>query len=216
MPIYYLVLKADSFQAQLRPALAASWRQRSFGPCRALCAALRPEAEAFARRYHTGAEEPLLSLVERGLAFDRDLWRALVGEVLLYSAEEVPEVQSAPETLCCLLAPEQYRQGDVPRERFAPIQQTHFGSRDLVFGGGIYRPEQAGYNDAADVARLAGYLAGVDPRHWTAAELADLRDAGDEEERVEEVELVREWFPALCDLYRRAAAQRRMVVCEVL
>jgi hypothetical protein len=61
------------------------------------------------------------------------------------------EFQTNAETLCCLLAPEQYRSGTVLREQLVPIQQVLRGSRDLTFGSTVYRPEQAGYNDAADV-----------------------------------------------------------------
>jgi hypothetical protein len=154
--------------------------------------------------------------VLEGLSFDRACWRHLVGEVLLYGAAELPELEIAPETLCCLLAPEPYREGIVPRERLAPIQQAHYGARDLVFGGGYYRPEHAGYNDSDDVARLAAYLAAVDPTRWRVADLANLREMTDETERLEELEFAREWFPALCELYQRAGECNRVVVCEMI
>ena len=60
------------------------------------------------------------------------------------------------------------------RESLPPILQAHRGSRDLTFGAAVYRPEHAGYNNAADVARLADYLAAVRPEHWTPADLAGL------------------------------------------
>jgi hypothetical protein len=150
------------------------------------------------------------------MAFDRHCWRALVGEVLWYSARDIPEFQTAPDTLCCLLAPDVYRQPDWPRERFVPIQQVHFGTRDLVFGGGFYRPEHAGWNDVGDVARLAAYLEAIHPEHWTVRDLDSLRDAANDEERADELEWVREWFPALQHLYRGAAEGGQIVVCEVL
>ena len=54
-------------------ALAEAWRRRSFAPCRPLCAALTPAVVAFAERYHTGHDEPLLAQVSRGaVPFDRD------------------------------------------------------------------------------------------------------------------------------------------------
>jgi hypothetical protein len=216
MPLYFLLLDANRFHQQLRPALAASWRVRSFEPCCALCVALLPAVHKFAERYHSTPEDTLVARVATGLSCDRDFWRSLAGEVLWYSAGDIPEFQTNPESLCCLLAPEQYRQGDVPREHFAPIQQVHFGARDLVFGGGYYRPEHAGYNDREDVTRLADYLAAVDPARWTAADLQQLRGMTDEEERAEELDFVREWFPSLQELYRSAAEQAQMVVCEVL
>src|SRR5262249_3264739 len=91
MADYFLVLDAATFEGRARPALAAAWRARSFVPCRDLCAALTPSAHSYAERYHTGAGEPLLCQVFRGLPFDRGNWRTLVGEVLLFSALEIPE-----------------------------------------------------------------------------------------------------------------------------
>ncbi len=213
MPIYYIVLDHRVFHEDIVPPLAASWRQRSFVPCRALCASLRPIVAGFRAQLYAGSEEPLLVQVERGLPFDLRVWRTLVGEVLLFAAAEVPELQTAPETLCCLLAPDQYRAGDVPRERFAPIQQAHFGSRELTFGAAVYRPEQVGLNDRDDVVRLAAYLAEVEPQSWSIAALAELRGVEDDE-RAEELEYVRDWFPALQDLYRQASERGRVVVCE--
>ena len=116
----------------------------------------------------------------------------------------------------CLLAPERCREETAGREHFAPIEQAHYGSRDLVFGGGFYCPERAGYNDISDAERLATYLDTLDPGSWTAEALAGLPELESAEERVEELEYVRAWFPALRDLYRRARAERQVVVCEVL
>jgi hypothetical protein len=215
MPLYFLLLSEPFFQRQLRPALAASWQQRSFEPCRGLCADLLPAVQAFAVRYHTGHDETLLVRVADGLPFDRDYWRALVGEVLWYGAAEIPELETAPDTLGCLLGPQQVAT-DLTRERFAQIHQAHYGARDLVFGGGYYRPEHAGYNDAADVARLADYLAGLDPQAWTPADLSALPDLADEQERADELEYARDWLPPLRDLYRQAREQERIVVCERL
>src|SRR5262249_54183328 len=146
-----------------------------------------------------------LCKVARGLPFDRHFWRLLVGELLLYTAAEIPEIQTAPDALCCLLAPENYQQGAVPRTRFAPIQQAHYGTRDLQFGAHYYRPEQAGYNAPEDIDRLSDYLAAQVPDSWRLADLAQLRDITDEEERQEELDFAREWFPALRDLYQRAS-----------
>jgi hypothetical protein len=216
MALYLLSLKARIFHEAIHPALSASWRQRSFEPCRSLCISLLPAVESFAQRYHTGAEEPLIVQVNPGLPFDRVFWRALVGEVLWYSADEIPEFQTAPETLGALLAPGAPVVGDVPRDQFTPIHQAHFGARDLVFAGGFYRPDHAGFNDTDDVARLASYLAGVDPDLWTVADLRGIAELADDEERSEELQFVREWFPSLQDFYRQASAQGQLIVGEVL
>ena len=56
MSDYFLLLDAALFEEHIRPALAASWRMRSFQPCRSLCASLLPAARTYAERYHTGPE----------------------------------------------------------------------------------------------------------------------------------------------------------------
>ncbi len=216
MPVYYMLFDADLFSRRISPALAASWRLRSFEPCRTLCSDLVPAALAFTQGFATGPEEPLLCKVARDLPFDRHFWQLLVGELLFYAAAEIPEIQIAPDTLCCLLAPEVYRQGAVPRARFAPIQQAHFGKRELLFGARCYRAEHAGYNDLADVAALDEYLASQTRENWTVADLMELRDVAGDEERQEELDFAREWFPALRELYQRAAAQGQVIVCEIL
>jgi hypothetical protein len=212
MADYFLLLDAAGFEGRVRPVLAESWRRRSFVPCRELCRSLLPAASVYRQRYHTGDAEPLLSRVADGLAFDRTFWRALVGEMLLFGAAEIPEFQHNAETLCCLLAPQNHRQNIAERERLAPIQQAHRGSRDLTFGAAVYRPEHAGYNHAADVARLADYLGSVRPDNWTTADIADL--IANDEDRADELAFAREWFPALVDLYRRARDNAQVLVIE--
>jgi hypothetical protein len=214
MADYFLLLDAAGFEGWVRPALAESWRRRSFVPCRELCQSLLPAALAYRERYHAGDVEPVLARVADGLAFDRIFWRAVVGEVLLFSAADIPEFQVDADTLCCLLAPENYRQNDVGRELLAPIQQALRGSRDLTFATAVYRPEHAGYNNAADVARLADYLGSIRPENWTVTDLAGLRGIADEEDRADELAFAREWFPAVVDLYQRARGNGQVVVIE--
>jgi hypothetical protein len=214
--LYFYLLENNIFTEQIQPAFAASWCQRSFASCRALCRNLIPAAAAFKREYHLDVEDPLLGRVARDLPFSRNLWHYLVGEVLMMAAVAIPEIATAPETLTCLLAPEQYRAGDEVRQRFVPIQQAHFGSRDLRFGGGFYRPERAGWNNAADVQRLAVYLAAVDSAQWTTADLVAHRDLSDDSERAEELEIAREWFPGLRELYQKASKDRLIIVSEMV
>jgi hypothetical protein len=216
MPLYFLLLDAAQFEDQICPPLAAGWRQRSFEPCRPLCNTLLPAADAFTKRFHTGPEEPLLAKIARGLAFDRHYWQLLVGEILLFTAAEIPEIEVAAETLCCLLAPEAYGREALPREELPPIQQVHFGSRYLLFGNKAYRPGHAGYNDAGDVARLGDYLLAQCPDRWSVRDLATLQGVRDDAERQEELEFAREWFPALQGLYQRARARGQAIVCEML
>lgn len=206
---YFLLHDAADFAHRVRPALSASWHARSFEPCRTLCTELAPAASDFTRRYGADGDEPFVARVARGLPFDRDLWRLLVGEVLLYAALELPEIQTTPESVVFLLT---RRRCAIERERFAPIEQAYFGSRDLVFGG-YYRPEHAGLNDPADVARLSDYLATLRPEEWTDLEgLPGLSP----DERDDELDFAREWFPALQELYREARARKLLVLCEIL
>jgi hypothetical protein len=216
MAEYFLCLHAASFNQQIRPALAAGWRERSFQPCRTLCMNLRPVAQDYARRYHIGDEETLVARVAEGLPFDRSWWRLLVSEVLLFSAAEIPEFPTNAETLCCLLAPGKVGRGDIVREQFAPIHQVLWGSRDLTFGSAVYRPEHAGYNDSEDVARLATFLASVRPEQWSADDLRELHDLEEEEDRADELAFVREWFPVLVELYQRTQARDRVLVIECI
>lgn len=207
MADYFLVLDAALFEQEMRPALADAWRLRSFTPCRAFCSALLPRVVEFSARYHTGEEEPLTAQVASGLPFHRDFWRALVGELLFYAAADIPEIQTCPETLACLLARDH---GETA------VRQAHFGSRDLTFGPAVYRPDHCGYNNADDVHRLADFLTAVDPGRWRADDLAALADLAGEEERQEELDFARCWFPPLVELYRGAAEKNRLLIHEFL
>src|SRR2546423_1722934 len=68
----------------------------------------------------------------------------------------------------------------------------------------------------AAMQRLSDYLGSLEPARWTIADLAEWREAGAEEDRADELAFVREWLPPLQALYRRAAAERRALVCELL
>ncbi len=222
---YFLVLPADLFEERIRPALARSRRTRSFEPCRDLCQSLFPAARAFRERYHSGSVESLVERLAEGLSFDRELWKQLAGEVLLFAAVEIPEFQLAADTWCCLLAPELYQArlaGIDPadsqaylgtRERSAPIQQALWGACDLTFGPAIYRPDQAGLNSRADVVRLAGYLEEIDPADWRESALEGLRGC-EPDDRAEELAYAEEWFPELRSLYQRVRDNGQILVCE--
>jgi hypothetical protein len=214
MAEYFLCLDAETFLKRIRPALADSWRLRIFEPCRSLCKELLPAAHEYTQRYHVGEEKTLVAQVAEGVPFDRGFWRLLVGEVLLFAAVEIPEFQSNSQTLCCLLASDEFRRGVTAREQLAPIQQVLRGSRDVTFGAAVYRPEQAGYNDPDDVARLAAFLAAVQPQNWTVDDLRALPELRDDDERADELAFVREWFPVLVDLYQRTRSEQRVLIIE--
>jgi hypothetical protein len=209
-------LDAAAFHQRLRPALATSWQRRSFVPCRALCVELIPAALSFRERYRLGPEDLLVGQVAEGLPFDRNLWRFLVGEVLWLSAADIPQMEMTPQAVCCLLGVDHTGDAGLARERLAPIQQAYFGARDLTFGTAFYRPSSVGYNNTPDVARLADYLADLDPAPWTADALAILAGLADAAERAEELELVKSWLPPFQDLYRRAEEAGHVVVCETV
>lgn len=198
------------------PALTASWRQRSYKPCQDICQQLIPAAQTFSARYCLGEDSLLLLEVAAGLPFERHGWRCLVGEILLIGAAEIPEIETAADSLCCLLASEQYRKENPARDQFSPIQQIHHGASDLAFGSAIYRPEYAGWNDRADVQRLAQYLSSVDPGTWTAADLRHHRELSDLSDRADELEYVRQVYPALRKLYHHAAEKQQIVICETI
>jgi hypothetical protein len=208
-PPNFLLLSAGRF-AGLAEGLGECRRRRSFAPGRGLFAALTGAARDYAEHYHPGPEEPLLAHAARGLPFDRDRWRLVVGEALLFAADEIPEIPTAPETLCWLLAP---GGGGRTRADFAPVEQALFGARDLCFGGGFYRPDNAGLNDRPDVARLADWLASVESASWSADDLAGLESV-EEEDRGDELAFARDGLAALRGLYGRASGGGQVVVCE--
>jgi len=223
---YFLVLDAAAFEEHICPPLGRSWRLRSFEPCRQLCRGLEPAARSYRERFHTGDLDHVLTLVAGGMPFDRTCWRQLVGEVLLFTALEIPEFQLPADTLCCLLARDLYRAGQAgapagetltylgTRDQFLPIQQALWGTRDVTLGSAVYRPDHAGLNTPLDVKRLAGYLESLDPDNWTVADLTDLREVEDDDERAEELTFAQEWFPSLVDLYRRVREAGRLLVHE--
>ena len=163
MGLYFYLLDHRTFHESIRPALAATGR---FSPLHRVgrCVQNLPRAaHAFQQQFHVSEQDLLTPQIATGLRFDRDFWRLLVGEILLVAASEVPEMQTAAESLCCLLPLRCRIRRCGPPPRGADWQ-AHFGSRDLAFGAAIYRPEPVGWNDADDVARLAAYLAEIDTR----------------------------------------------------
>jgi hypothetical protein len=216
MPLYFLLLESTRFQGAVRPALDASWRERSFAPCRALCEELLPVARAFAPQESTGPAASFLGQVADGLPFDRDLWRLLVGDVLMYAAADLPEIQTAPAALACLVGLAPGTDSAAGRQSWHWARQVHFGARDLTFGGAFYRPEAAGYNDTDDVARLADLLRAVRPERWRPDDLKGLPDLASDEDRADELEFMRDWLPPLRAMYDGAQAAGQVVVCEDL
>jgi len=215
MRLYFLLIGADHFHQEITPALAESWRRRHFEPCGALCQRIVsdwPTADFEPARL--SLEQLLCSrIAQESVPFDRGLWRLLVGEVLLYSATEMPEIETAPAALARLLDVAA-NEGPGSREHFHWIEQVHYGTRDLRFGDAFYRPEHAGINDTYDVMRLTNCLAQVQSETWTPGQLAGLPDVLTDEDRADELEYIREWFPALRGLYEQAGQREQVIICE--
>jgi hypothetical protein len=214
MADYFLVHDQAVLDGQLRPALAKAWRQRSFGPCTALCRASITAAREYASRYHIDLDETVLLHVAE-LPFDRALWRTLTGELLLFRAVELPDLPLPAATLSCLLSLDHSPDRPTSRRRFQSIHQALYGSRDLTFGPVVYRPDCAGLNEPEDVTQLAAALGAAQLLTWNPADLAPLGDL-DEADRAEELELAREWFAALVDLYMQTASRGHSLVLEQL
>jgi hypothetical protein len=217
MRLYFLLLDTEQFDREIAPALSLSWKQQTFEPCRSLCRRLVGDWQQMAfDPSHLSPDETVSAGIVRGtMPFDRDVWRLLVGEVLLYSAAEIPEIETTPIALGRLLGVAG-DSADRPREQFHWIEQVHYGSRDICLGGGYYRPEHAGYNTHGDVVRLANLLGGERVDDWQAEQLAGLPYLATEEEQAEELDYVQEWFPALRTLYERAAERGQIIICELL
>jgi hypothetical protein len=193
----FLVHDAPFFHQRLSPALAASYRKRSFEPLTDLVRDLQPLIEAFGQRYHLTTIERPLVFARAGKPFHRRLWRHFAGELLLYAAVETPDFPIAPELLSQFIPPDL-------------VERLHRGSREVTFDCIPYRPDQAGMHDTADVAELAATLAAIDPSAWTTRALTHLA----EDERDEELAFARQCFEQLQEMVTGAHRQGRLIVCE--
>ena len=211
MPDYFLV-HDPAVLGQLRSALALAWRQRDFAACAGLCRDWTGAAREYARLYQIHFDETVLAHVE-GLPFDRALWRTLAGELLLFAARETPDLPLPASTLMVLLTSGRRPERPASRADFQPIHRALHGTRDLTLGPVVYRPDNAGLNDPKDVAELALALGAVRPESWTPSDLVGLPDL-DEADRGEELELAREWFAVLVDLYAATARRSFALVVE--
>jgi hypothetical protein len=215
MDDYIFVHQRTVFERHLRPALAEAWALRSFTPCLRLKEIVTPLATEYARRYYL-APDSLLSLrLGEGLAFDRSIWRALAGELLVVTAQEIPEFSGSLEPIAAILSPGSSGSRHLDRATSPPIRQALHGSRDLTLGRVAYRPEHAGFNDPSDVARIAAYLESIDPATLSLPDgpfLPGASDGGQEEELLD----AREALAFLRDLYCRSRDEDCVVVVEFL
>jgi hypothetical protein len=176
-----------------------------------VCAEILPAARAFAERYGRADEPPLVGQIAAGVRLDQVSWSVLVGEILLFGATEMASLDADPATLCQLCAGAPWSE-DLPRGDYQPIHQALWGTRELVFGGKYYRPQQAGLNNTSDVQRLGDFLTGIDMNTWNADCLPSL-DAAD---RHEELAFARQSVGELNALYAKARARQAILVREIL
>jgi hypothetical protein len=202
---YFYLIPAERFHGRLAPALAGCAAARSFAPALELSREFANVAGPFAQRDAIGMES-VLSQITQGLPFRRDLWRILVGELLLFTSVRLPELETPLESLAALLRQPLAEN----RALFSPIQHAILGARDLHFGGAFYRPDFAGWNDLDDLSRLNAWLGGVSPASWSAASVP----MPAAEERDDELAFAREWFPELVAIYRDAEQSRLVVAIE--
>jgi hypothetical protein len=214
MQNYFYLLPATVFHDRVRPALTGSWQTQSFAPCIELCSSLLPQSREYREKCASADDEPLLARVVRGATFNRTTWKLLAGELLMYSAIDIPFLESSCDALRRIL--DGANQQSPSRKEFTAIQQIHFGANDLAFGSGFYRPEHAGYNDTGDVRRLADYLEQLKPEEWDPNSLEGLPGCESEADRADELQLVRDWLPSLRAVYRGAAEGQQIIVCETL
>src|SRR6202453_3749007 len=120
MPHLFCPIDEGLFSQRIQPIMARCRRERTFAAGRGLFEEMLPRIRAYHASYHGLAVEALVEQALRGLSFDAAAWRAVVGEVLLFTADELPLLRLSPQALCCLLADSL----ETPREQFAPIQQV--------------------------------------------------------------------------------------------
>ena len=200
MADYLLVHDRLKFEL-MRPVLATSWRRKSFRDCAPYLDAWRDAAHQYAHSYHIDPQEILLLSVEPKTRFASALWRTLVGELLVVTADEMPELPGHLESLARLL-PESL------------AVQTLEGCGDLLFGLATYRPGRSRFNSIEDNRGLLDELRAIDSSKWSAEML--LSGEMDREDASEELLFAREWFAVLLDLYERVVRDDRVIVFETI
>ena len=195
----YLLIHEDAAFARLRPSLGDAYVRRSFCGLEAQLGPWREAARAYARSYHIDPGEIFLLGVEPATPFSRAAWRTLVGELLVVTADELPELPGHLESLGRLLP--------------APLAREALrGCADLVFGLATYRPGMAGFNSVEENERLLGELRAVDPSAWTESMLVS--ETIDPEEAREELLDARDGYAFVVELYERVVRAGRVIVFE--
>ena len=197
----YLLVHDSLIFAHLRPILGDAWWRRSFLRCAPHVDEWRVAALHYAEAYHIDTQEVFLLGFGPATPFSSSSWRTLVGELLVVTAAEMPELPSHLESLARLLPPSLARDA---------LQ----GCGDLTFGLATYRPGLAGFNSMEDNRRLLNEFRAIDPAGWSESML--LADELDADDIIEELAYAREWFAVLVDLYERVVRDDRVIVFETM
>ena len=197
----YLLVHDGLRFAHLRPVLGDAWWRRSFVGCTPHVEAWRAAALYYANAYHIDPQELFLVGFGPKTSFTSSSWRTLVGEILVVTAVEMPELPSHLESLARLLPP-------------ALAKDALQGCGDLTFGLATYRPGLAGFNTVDDNRRLLSELRAIVPASWSASMLR--ADELDDEDLLDELAYSREWFAVLVDLYERVVRDDRVIVFETM
>jgi hypothetical protein len=195
----YLLVHDGAVFERLRPILADAYARRTFLGWESHLGAWQGSALRYAQTYHIDPGEIFLLGFEPRTRFSPASWRALVGELLVVTAAEMPELPGHLESLSRLLPPSLARQA---------LQ----GCADLTFGLATYRPGLAATNSVDANRRLLGELRAVDPAGWTESML--LSEEIDAEDAREELFYARDWFAVLVELYERVVRDDRIIIFE--
>ena len=183
---------------RVTPILRECWKKKSFAPGQAFFAELTDHWPEFRDLHHFNQGTPLFAAMNH-LPCDAFFWSSLVGEILLYTALEIPYLEVDSELLLAT-------NGE-------PMKEVLFGSRPIQMGR-IYRRDQAGWSLPEDLTRFATFLNEVHPEDWHLP--SEFRSDLSEEDREDDLEMSREWYPNLREMVLKAAEKQQILVSEWL
>jgi hypothetical protein len=216
LPHYFLLHDSLIFHRDIVPAFALSWQSRSFGPVVPLAKQLQGGIADFSEKFRMGTEEPTLAHLAEGMKFDRAVWEMALGEALFYGAKEAPDTPVSFGSLRFLLGSRKEFGELTARSDWHWIDRAVLGSRTLRLGRGVYRSQDAGWNQACEAALLAVEAQRVDPESWTEEQLKQFDSSLDDEDRLDELALAHDALQGVRTIYDRAARLEFVVVCEFI
>ncbi len=214
MPHYFLFHDPSFLKAQVIPAFTQSWRERTFEPVGELLDGLRAGMESFKQKFCLSDQEPVLAKLAGGVRFDRDAWEMALGEVLFFGARAAPDAPVSFHSLRYLLGSAAEEAPFTSRSDWPWIDRAILGSHAFRLGRGVYRPQDAGWNETAESADLLTKLQGVDVASWNIAQLRQLDASWDAEDLEDELALAGDALAGLRQIYADACRNQFAVVCE--